>query len=87
MQDGRGWRDRQLLQAAVCPALVVALSMVMTARGERGGGYEPGEKIHPALTVRLAGSEEPVKAWVFFGDKGLTAQEARRGVGTLQAIT
>jgi len=32
---------------------------------------DPGEKLHPSLSRLLGDSEQPVKAWVFFADKGI----------------
>lgn len=60
---------------------IVASSLIVGAALPAGamadGAPPPAGKLHPVLQRRLADSDEPVKAWVFFTDKGYATAEAR----------
>jgi hypothetical protein len=64
---------------------VIALAAAQTTRPERspGDAFEPpspasSAKLHPALARGLSDASGPVKAWIFFTDKGLDSPAASR---------
>jgi len=60
--------------AAQVPDQNVPLSAVSPAAGTTSARH----KLHPVLLQRLAEEAGPVKAWVFFTDKGVQSQDALR---------
>ncbi len=55
----------------------VVTVLLLTGVGLSGAWAAAAGKVHPGLTQRLADEGGPVKAWVFFADKGLDSGAAR----------
>ena len=76
--------ERSLLVVASSILAHVAIPDAARAGGQPSDG---DGKLHPVLQRRLAESGEPVKAWVFFADKGHSTADARNAAVDVVART
>ena len=73
-------RSRWLTAFLVAAAIILVIPAVelhgQSATDAEPAGLSAPAKVHPALAKLVADGDEPVKAWVFFTDKGIRSPEA-----------